>query len=357
MSGGTLRRTLEQLLRLVAPGGPLPVAVEPTDWPAIDLLARQSHVMAALWLRLRDDPLLATVPPALAEDLRLGYGEQVRRNRLMKAQILMVARLLNRAGQAPLLLKGGAYLFDPPLGNAARRYLHDLDFLGADSGVCQQALLEAGFLDAGKIARPREEASYHHWPALRDPESGLEVEVHKRPFITADRAMTRLFLAEAVPLEMEGARLLLPSRACRIVANVIHSQVSDRGFGAAWFNPRYLLEFAETAVAWPAGDWQAAAEALRGNRICFGSFLHLADKLMDVRPPLPHRAGPLQRLQLARIRRHMDYAPRRGLFGQALGKIGLLKDRARRRYGRWIGWQSVPRRRLALAPAAGRSEG
>lgn len=356
MNEAPRRRTLELLLRLVAPGARLPVAVEPADWPAIDLLARQSHVMAALWLRLRDDPLLDGLPPELAEGLRQSHGEQVRRNRLMKAQIIEVARLLNRAGQTPLLLKGGAYLFDPPLGNAARRYLHDLDVLGADAGACQQALLDAGFRDVGKIVRPRAEASYHHWPALRDPQGGLEVEVHKRPFITADGAMTRLFLAEAVPLEVEGARLLLPSHACRIAANVIHSQVSDRGFGAAWFNPRYLLEFAETAVAWPADDWQGAAEALRGNRICFGSFLHLADRLMDVRPPLAHRAGPLQRLQLARIRRHADYAPRSGLFGQALGKIGLLKDRARRRYGRWLGWQSVPRRRLSRVLGTGRSE-
>lgn len=357
MSDVPARRTLELLLRLIAPGRPLPVAPEPADWPAIDLLARQSHVMVALWQRLRDDPLLATLPPALAEGLRQSHGEQVRRNRLMKERILEVARLLNRAGQAPLLLKGGAYLFDPPLGQAARRYLHDLDVLGEDSGACQRALLEAGFREVGKIERPRAEAAYHHWPALSDPRNGLEVEVHKRPFITADKAMTRLFIAEAVPQEVEGARLLLPSHACRIAANVIHSQVSDRGFGAAWFNPRYLLEFAETAVAWPAEDWRAAAELLRGNRICFGSFLHLAERLMAVRPPLNCRPGLLQRLQLARIRRHADYAPRRGLFGQALGKVGLLKDRARRRYGHWIGWQSVPRRRLAAAMRTGRSRG
>ncbi len=349
MSAAPLRRTLELLLRLIAPGQRLPVAIAPSDWPALDLLARQSHVTAALWLRLKDDPLLAEVPPSLAEGLRQAYGEAVRRNRLLKDQILGIARRLNAAGQTPLLLKGGAYLFDPPLGNAARRYLHDLDFLAADSAACQDCLLQAGFRPVGKVARPRAEARYHHWPALQDPASGLEVEVHRRPFITADAAMTRLYFAEARPLTLEGARLLLPSRACRIAGNVIHAQVSDRGFGAAWFNPRYLLEFAEYAVAWPAADWQLAAETLAGNAVVFGNFRHLAEVLMEVRPPLAGRTRVLDRLQLARIRRHLDYAPRRGLFGQALGKIGLLKDRARRRHGHWIGWQSVGRRRLEEA--------
>lgn len=337
-----LRRTVEQLLRLVAPG---PAAPPPPDldWAALDHLARHAHLTAALWLRLRADPLLASVPPALAEGLRQSHAEAVRRARLLRAAILSVARLLNAAGQTPLLLKGAAYLFDPPLGNAALRYLHDLDCLGADSAACQQALLRAGLREVGKVARPRPEASYHHWPALCDPASGLEVEVHKRPFVTADAAMTDLFLADAVPLEAEGVRLLLPSRACRIAGLVIHSQVADRGFGGAWVNPRYLREFAEYAVAWPGADWRRAAAVAAGNGICFGNFRHLAESLTGVRVPLERPPRAIDRLQLARIRRAETYAPRRGLAAQALGKVGLLKDRARRRWGRWLGWRSVPR--------------
>ena len=346
LGGAPLRRTLEVLLRLIAPGPRQAVAPAEIDWPAVDHLARHSHVTAALWLRLRDDPLLPTLPPTLAEGLRQAYGESVRRNRLLKAQILEVARRLNAAGQVPVLLKGAAYLFDPPSGNSALRYLHDLDLLAADSAACQQALLAAGCRDLGRVARPRAEASYHHWPALVDPASGLEIEVHKRPFVTADRAMTRLFLTDTAGIEIEGARLLLPSRACRIACNVIHAQVADRGFGAAWFNPRYLLEFAEYAVAWPAADWALAAETLAGNRVAFGNFRHLAEALMGVRPPLARPTRMLDRLQLLRIRRHERFLPRDGLFGQAVGKIGLLKDRARRRWGHRIGWQSVSRRRL-----------
>jgi len=353
MSDAPTRRTLEILLRLIAPGPPQPPGAAAPDWAALDRLARESHVTSALWLRLRDDPLLEQMPAAMADGLRVAHAENVRRNRLLKAQILQVARRLNAAGQVPVLLKGAAYLFDPPLGNAALRYLHDLDLLAADSGACQGALLAAGFVELGKIARPRAEVRYHHWPALVEPASGLEVEVHKRPFITADQAMTRLHLAEAVPLEQEGARLLLPSRACRIAGMVIHAQVSDRGFGRAWFNPRYLREFAEYALAWPAEDWRRAEATAAGNRVAFGNFRHLAEALMQARPPLASRTRRIDRLQLARIRRHHDFAPRDRLPGRALAKLGLLKDRARRRWGHWIGWQSVPRWRLEEAEGGG----
>jgi hypothetical protein len=353
MSSAPARRTLQVLLRLIAPGPPQAPGTGELDWLGLDRLARESHVTSALWLRLRNDALLEQVPPALADGLRAAHAENVRRNRLLKAQILETARRLNQAGQVPLLLKGAAYLFDPPLGNAALRYLHDLDLLAADSGACQRALLAAGFRDLGKIARPRAEARYHHWPALVDPASGLEVEVHKRPFITADAAMTRLHLAEAVPREMEGARLLLPSRACRIAGMVIHAQVSDRGFGRAWFNPRYLREFAEYALAWPAEDWRRAEATAAGNRVAFGNFRHLAEQLMGARPPLARPTRRIDRLQLARIRRHDDFAPRDGLAGRALAKLGLLKDRARRRWGDWVGWRSVPRWRLEEAEGGG----
>lgn len=353
MSQAPSRRTLEALLRLIAPGPSQLPADGALDWPALDRLARESHVTSALWLRLRNDPLLERLPADLAEGLRQAHAENVRRNRLLKAQVLQAVRHLNAAGQVPVLLKGAAYLFDPPLGNAALRYLHDLDLLAADSGACQRALLEAGFVELGKIARPRAEARYHHWPALVEPASGLEVEVHKRPFITADDAMTRLHLAEAVPREVEGARLLLPSRACRIAGMVIHAQVSDRGFGRAWFNPRYLREFAEYALAWSAEDWRRAEATAAGNRVAFGNFRHLAETLMDAHPPLARGIRRIDRLQLARIRRHDDFAPRDSLAGRALAKVGLLKDRARRRFGRWLGWRSVPRWRLAEAKRGG----
>ena len=345
------RRTLEALLRLISPG-PAPVtAGADVDWTAVTQLALHSHVAPMLWHRLKGDSLLGSVPPAMAEQLRSNYVQNARRNRLLKAEIAAVARRLNAAGHVPLLLKGGAYIFDPPGGNGALRYLHDLDFLAADAAACQRILLDGGFAELGRVARPRAERSYHHWPALVDPSTGLEVEVHKRPFITADAAMTALFLDEGVPVEHDGARLMLPSRACRIVGNVVHAQISDRGFGTAWFNPRYLLEFAEYAVAWTDRDWALAEAALLGNRIAYGSFRHLAQTLMGVSVPSSMPIRWIDTVQHARIRRHDIFRPRRGLLGFLVGRVGLTKDRLRRRYGRFVGWHSVPRDLMNTAPA------
>jgi hypothetical protein len=344
-----LTQTLEVLLRLIAPVPRPAVDADEIDWQAIDYLARHTHVAAKLWFVLKNDPLIVTAPPALAEGLRLAYIENARRNRLLKAHIRDVARVLNRCGLVPLLLKGGAYIFDPPSSNAALRYLHDLDILSGDAAACQECLLSNGFREVGKIDRPRHERTYHHWPALVDPTTGLEIEVHKRPFITADAAMNALFLAEAVPLQLADVELLLPSRACRIVANVIHSQISERGFGEAWFNPRYLAEFSEYAAAWPATDWALADAAMSGNRIAFGSFRHLAESLMGVRPPVTRQIRAIERVQLTRIRWHERFRPRYDPLGRIIGRIGLIKDRARRRFGHHISWRSIPRRRMEIA--------
>ncbi len=302
-----LTRTLEVLLRLIAPAPRSAIAADAIDWLELVNFARHTHVAAMLWYRLRDDPLLAMAPPALVEELRLAYIENARRNRVLRAQIIDVARRLNAGGLTPLLLKGAAYIFDPPSGNAALRYLHDLDIFAADSALCQQRLLASGFRELGKIVRTRAEKTYHHCPTLIDPTTGLEVEVHKRPFATADSAMAQLFLAEAVPVEEGGVHLLLPSRACRIVTNVIHSQVSNRGFARAWFNPRYLAEFAEYGAEWSAADWRLAEAALVGNRVAFGSFCHLCRSLMGIDPPLARRTLLIDRVQLARIRWHKRF--------------------------------------------------
>lgn len=341
--GAPLTETVTTLLHLIAPPPRPPLGTRPIDWHAIDELARYTHVAARLWFALKEDPLLNQVPPVLAERFRRAYVENARRNRLLRAQILGVARRLNAAGQAPLLLKGASYIFDPPRGHAALRYLHDLDVMAADHAACQACLLANGLRELGKVARPRAEASYHHWPALVDPTSGLEVEVHKRPFITADAAMTAVFLESAVPHVEDGVRVMLPSRACRIALNVIHTQISDRGLGLAWFNPRYLAEFADHAVAWTADDWAAAEAIMAGNRIAFGSFRVLAEDLMGVKTPLPSPVRAIDRVEIRRIRAHRHFRPRRGPLAFAIGRTGLIKDRLRRRIGPLIGWHSVAR--------------
>ncbi|MEO1160391.1 MAG: nucleotidyltransferase family protein [Pseudomonadota bacterium] len=338
-------RSLEVLMRLITPGSGHGVSATEIDWEEIDHLARHSHVTVALWMRLRNDPLLEKMPASMVIDLRRTFHESVRRNRLLKSQFTSVAKCLNRNGQTPVMLKGAAYLFDPPAANIGRRYMHDLDFMAADAEACHRSLKEAGFEQIEEATS----STHHHLAGLTDRMTGLEVEVHRRPFKTADAAMRQLFLTEAVHLEAAGASMMLPSRACRIVSNVIHAQLSDNSFAKGLFNPRYLLEFAEYALAWPKADWELAEAAMRGNNLAYGNFRYLVRELMGIQPPVHRKMRRLDGVHLSRIRRRKRVSPRTGIWYQALGRLFVLKDFVRRRVGRWFGWRSVSRARLKLA--------
>ncbi|MBB5755148.1 nucleotidyltransferase family protein [Prosthecomicrobium pneumaticum] len=339
------RRTVETLLRLVSPAGPRP-DLAAVDWHPVVRLARHAHVAASLWARLRVDPDFAAVPEAAADDLRAAYRDNARRNRLMVPAFLDLARRLNAEGIVPVLLKGGGQLFDPPSGDPDRRYLHDFDLLVAGPEPVYDRLLASG-LAVAETAPPRgrPERMFHSWPDFVDRESGVIVDVHRRPFRYADAAMTAIFLDEAIPFERDGARFALPSRACRIAGNVLHAQIADRGFSQAWFDPRYLLELAECAVAWRAADWRDADILLASHRIAFRNFIHLAQMLMGVAVPLPPPRRRVDQIELERILRHDDFAPRHGLLAWTMMKAIGLKARARQAVGPSIGWRSVSPRR------------
>ena len=332
-------------MRLIAPGSSHGVLATEVDWEEVDHLARHSHVTVALWMRLRNDPLLEKMPANMVVDLRRTFHESVRRNWLLKSHFANVALCLNRSGQIPVMLKGAAYLFDPPSANIANRYMHDLDLMSANAEACHNCLMEAGFEQIEEATS----STHHHLAGLADRVSGLEVEVHRRPFKTADAAMRELFLTEAVHLETAGAKMMLPSRACRIVSNVIHAQLSDNSFAKGLFNPRYLLEFAEYARAWSKADWELAEAAMRGNNLAYGNFRYLVGELMGIQPPIRRKMRRVDSLHLSRVRRRKRVLPKTGIWYQALGRMFVVKDFVRRRIGKWFGWQSVSRARLKLA--------
>lgn len=338
MSSVPSTQSLEVLMQLISPGRRYQVPPSLVDWNEIDHLARHSHVTAALWQRLRNDPLLATMPPHMVIDLRRTFHEGVRRNWLLKSQFADIVRMLNQQGQVPMLLKGAAYLFDPPSGDISRRYLHDLDLFANDPDACQEAMLRSGFEQHEKYVP----GWHHHLPALVEPRTGLEVEVHRRPFQTADDAMTELFTACAEHHYKDGVCFQLPSRACRIVMNVVHAQVSDKSFAFGLFNPRYLLEFAEFALAWPSDDWVFAEAMLKGNDIVYGNYRHLVSELMGIEPPVRRVPRRIDRLHVARVRRRQLVLEKRKWWQGALSWPLRLKDLARRSAGKWIGWRSVP---------------
>lgn len=282
-----------------------------SDWPDLEKLARFWHVAPTLWLALRNDPGLRDQPPDRIERLRSGYLENVLRNRHLRADVARISARLNSGGFVPLLLKGAAFLFARYGMDPGERYMHDFDLMVEPDrdARCFQFLRDNGFELAPDGSRYFDEER-HQWPTLLDPESGLEVELHRRPFQFASRETTAAYHHEALAIEADGARMRLPAPHHRIIHNLLHAQIANDSLSHAYFNPGYLLEFAYFCVRLPPDVWLRAFDDLKHHSIAARSWIHLCRTYLSVSPPVGPEVRAVDRLQAFRI-------ARRSTFGQA----------------------------------------
>lgn len=289
---------LKLLLRLISPGQgsnvPLP---DENQWDQLEYLSRFWHVAPSLWLALRGRAELQALDPDRQVRLRQGYVDNLRRNAFIRADVVRIARLINSDGITPVLLKGVAVLFDPRTADPAERYMHDIDLLvPEDQAVgCFDILKRAGFAEVpGTCSR-------HHKPALVDPQSGLEVEIHNRPHRLASAAEASSFVEDANFVTENGASLKVPADHHRIILNVFHAQVSDDGLSHAYFDPKQLLEFALYCQFIPAEAFQRAYQAFSYLPTVYLSWAALCRIYFGIEPPFCPPLRYRDRIQANRI--------------------------------------------------------
>ena len=126
-------------------------------------------------------------------------------------------------------------------------------------------------------------------------------------------------------MEVNGTRLRIPADWTRIVQNVEHAQISNDSWSHAYFNPRYLLEFAHFCEQMPEAAFRRAFAELRHIRLATGSWIYLCEAYLGVSPPVRPPVRALDRLQAARIKRAKN-------FGRESNAISLLSQFAIRSY-------------------------
>jgi Uncharacterised nucleotidyltransferase len=231
-------------------------STKPARWERIINVSSQHFVTPALAWCLKERP---GVPPDISAYFNAALMLNARRNELLLAALARVATALNARDTEPILLKGAARLVDGCYPEPSLRFLGDLDVLVPAAKIAGAAatLKDIGFeMKADDPIGP----SHHHLPMLRERDSGVGIELHKR---LADRQFeeivpTAWFLEHTVPLRFRGARVRLADATRAVAHNIVHDQLVHSQHQRKSVELRQLLDFSLIRARYDAKiDWSA----------------------------------------------------------------------------------------------------
>lgn len=278
----------------------LPPADDMVRWMELVRTADADMLAPALRLALRRRRLEDAVPAAIRGLLHRRYTMNAMLNERIRDEAVHVASLCERLGVAPVILKGGAWLFEASAETIGGRAMRDLDFLlpAASVEVVAATMQAEGYVPKDETD---DDETYSH-PALQRPGAVVAVELHhrvgqQRSLLPAEDAWRDVRPLSGQP----GLRLLSPTH--RVWHNIFHSQVQDQGhaFGLIW--PRQLLDLVEICRRHRDDiDWPALERLMRrqGMGSVLRARLFQAERLMGLPWPLAAPAGPAARLRLGR---------------------------------------------------------
>lgn len=156
-----------------------------SEWNALLDMAHQHRLGPLLYWRLTRERRELPVPIPVRDLLATSFVQSTARALLVQRELLLVHRILDRAGVSYVALKG-AYLAFHAYPHPALRPLRDLDILVPKEAALSayEALLAGGLSRAPKHRGNLKAAlaSFKHLPPLRSPSGRIVVEVHSRLF-------------------------------------------------------------------------------------------------------------------------------------------------------------------------------
>jgi hypothetical protein len=247
-------------------------------------VANEYQVASAIPLALHELQLRGALPQATL-DYFDGFAAEIRRrNERGTKQAIEVAKILNRIGVSPILLKGGANLMCGLYADIAARVMADLDILVPAERVeeCNAQLRNAGFQALTHYRHPRG----HHFPPLGRHDLPLPLELHHQvlahpygAFLTAEEMREK-----ARVLDRHGASIAVPSATHSVMLNVAHTQLSNHDYLYGRIDLRALLDFALLSRAYAKEiDWyeiwqrfvlRRGGVALNYHMLCARNLLH-----------------------------------------------------------------------------------
>lgn len=196
-----------------APDPPKLAELDRTAAAALIGEAARHSMLPLLWHTLRDHSGL--LPPGLADELRLAFDANARRNLLLAGELLAVLRTLETLGIEAVSWKGPV-LAQRAYRDLSLRQFYDLDILvrRADLARARAALLDLGF-GPEKRMTPAQEAKY--------VERQGELELVRRSddlWVELHTAIVPTYYARGTASEELWSRLV-PTRLARSVVRAL----------------------------------------------------------------------------------------------------------------------------------------
>ena len=291
--GGTPSETLRLLCRCLGAAEP-PETLrrrlgEETGWVPLAAAANAYLVAPALWRALARKGLLPSVPGDFRDYLAAIHDANAIRAATMRDQARRAVAALNEAGIAPLILKGGARLFEEQAADGPARMMADLDLL-APAGRFDAALAALRALGYAEADEPAERD--RHSVTLRRQGEPAAIDLHRDIGPQRDFLGLAAAIAAAVPVAGEACRLFMLSPTHRVMHLFFHAEIHDRGHARGAIPLRALDDFAAIAARDASAiDWASIARAADRLRLggAWDAWLVLAARCLGVDVPPPRR--------------------------------------------------------------------
>jgi hypothetical protein len=195
-------------------------------------LAANHQVGPALYGGLRRTVKDSSIWLDLAPFVQMIEAENIQRNRMLHEEAIRVAALLNAKEIKSVFLKGGAVVL-ASTNFAPWRHVTDLDLLvnSYDASRAMSTLLQCGYHQQADHAG-FDEGIHHHYPALYNPNSNAFIEFHVRLMQAEEENPFGMpeILKQAVRIERDGHKLLIPCPEHRMIHLIAHAQISNWGY-------------------------------------------------------------------------------------------------------------------------------
>jgi len=266
------------------------LAADGIRWDQVVRIAEQEMLSAALYGALIAGGLIDAVPQPVRDPLKRRFTINLIRNEKIKQQAADIVATLNQCGIEPIILKGGLHFFEAPPAEIGNRMMWDLDFLVPEEAF-EQAI--TALRATGYAPDDEGESWIYHYRPMSQPGSIAPIDVHKYVGEQKDILPTAEAWRLAVPVAAGELRLRALCPSHRVIHNVFHSQVQDRGHELGIIYPRQLHALAEICLRHgPVIDWEAVRERMERHGLgpVLRARMYQAHRIFGV--PLPRQLAP-----------------------------------------------------------------
>jgi hypothetical protein len=308
--------TLWSLCCCLKPGGNVP-ALSNGQWQQVIDLANLYYLTPALAWTLEQKKPTYQMPADAWAFLEGALDLNRSRNKQIRLQALEVTGALAAAGIRPVILKGGVCLFEEGEEAFNSRMMVDLDILVAEDQLPSALDVAAGL--NYEVLGGYNERSHD---IKCKPRSGDRVMIEIHRFLGPQRTLLppETVMCQATLLETGSSQILIPSLSHRVLHNIFHAQVQNRGHVLGRVSLRglhdlgLLLKSESREVNWPAIE---DAMVTHGYGKALWSYLYAGQRLLDL--PITLHEAHAQRAQ-----RHFRRSMRQIQFRRLQIMVDLL---------------------------------